>query len=149
MTQARPTLTVDVNMGGPGGRNIANKAAAQARASAQAPSMQQAGGGGAVRPGDIISEEDLMAQGGFSSDEDGQDEYESEQGRKKSGTNYRRQKQQQQQQQHDGQNQGPNGEVSIEISDLRFFSNIFSSSTWTDQALLRMKKIMDHKMVTL
>jgi len=78
MSQVRPALTVDVNVGGQGGRNVAGKAAAQARASAQGPAsqqQQQSSGGMTVRPGDVISEEDLMAQGGFSSDEDAQDAY--------------------------------------------------------------------------
>jgi hypothetical protein len=87
MSQARPALTVDIDVGGQGGRNIAGKIAAQARASAQGPSSRQAAaavaassssssppsGVATIRPGDIISEEDFMAQGGFSSDEDDQD----------------------------------------------------------------------------
>lgn len=113
MAQARPALTVDVNMGGPGGRNIANKAAAQARASAQAPTMQQSSGGAAVRPGDIISEEDLMAQGGFSSDEEVQDEYEQDPNRQKQGVAYGGQKNARALHQSEGQVQGPNGEVSV------------------------------------
>jgi hypothetical protein len=109
MTQARPALTVDVNMGGPGGRNIASKSAAQARASAQAPSsmQQQSSGQATVRPGDIISEEDLMAQGGFSSDEEGQDEY------SQNASNQRGQKNARAAHQNGAQVQGPNGEVSL------------------------------------
>jgi hypothetical protein len=90
MSQVRPALTVDVNMGGAGARNIAGKIANQARASAVGPSSQidqqqqqqqqeltqsPTSNGMTIRPGDVISEEDFMAQEGFSSDEEGQDSY--------------------------------------------------------------------------
>lgn len=67
---------------------MSSKVANQVRASAQGPpsQQQQSSGGMTVRPGDIISESDLMAQGGFSSDEDGEDNYASEARRLKIST---------------------------------------------------------------
>lgn len=122
MSSDRPALTVDVNMGGPGGRNIASKAAAQARASAQAPSVQYSKNENGVQPGDIISEEDLMAQqGGFSSDEDVQDNYQAN-GSKGRGTRLINQNQNQE----EGQEQSYDSQVSFTYIPLPFvLSSLF------------------------
>ena len=54
------------------------KVAAQSRASAQGPQSQVSSGGMTVVPGEIVSEADLLEQGGFSSDEEGDEAYASE-----------------------------------------------------------------------
>lgn len=80
MAQPRPVLTVDVNAAQQSLRRAGPSKAmnTHAMASAQAPQangQQQRQSGTGVRPGDIISEDDLNAQGGFSSDEEGNDGY--------------------------------------------------------------------------
>lgn len=81
MAQSRPVLTVDVNAAQQSLRKAGPSKAmnTHAMASAQAPQangQQQRQSGTVIRPGDIISEDDLNAQGGFSSDEEGHNEYE-------------------------------------------------------------------------
>ncbi|MCO5613972.1 hypothetical protein L7F22_068252 [Adiantum nelumboides] len=80
MAQPRPVLTVDVNAAQQSLRRAGPSKAmnTHAMASAQAPQgngQQQRQSSNGIRPGDIISEDDLNAQGGFSSDEEGNDGY--------------------------------------------------------------------------
>lgn len=80
MAQPRPVLTVDVNAAHQSVRRAGPSKAmnTHAMASAQAPQangQEQRQSANGIRPGDIISEDDLNEQGGFSSDEEGIDGY--------------------------------------------------------------------------